>query len=452
MVGSFLINKKLLVLLLLCILLRFFTSFTADLSFLLLALYALFGRTQAIQSLILSWLFMMLNTGIAPEATSASFARYLVLFGSMSSVVFRCFQFDYNFSIKKIVLLTIFVGYFIVIHSWLFSPIFDVSFLKALFWTLTITTLISAWTSLTVSERTELEFQLFVFLIILCVSSLPFLFLSVGYLRNGTGFQGVLNHPQAFGPVMALLGSWIASRIVIQNHPKLTEICFLGICILLILLSEARTAGLAMILGMCTSMIFVFTSSKKHFLELFSGVRSKKFIFLFFISLFLIFLKFENIEKIAHNYISKSGRANVASILDAYQSSRGGKMDEMLKNIQEKPLQGIGFGIPSDPYSLKITRDPFFGLPTGASVEKGVMPLAVLEELGLIGFGIVAMWIFMIMRFCILGGLTSSAVALTAMFLNLGEATFFSPGGFGLLSLVLIGWAIACGLDKRVSQ
>jgi hypothetical protein len=150
-----------------------------------------------------------------------------------------------------------------------------------------------------------------------------------------------------------------------------------------------------------------------------------------------------------NHFITKSGRADVNGVLQAYQDSRGGKIDAMLGNIAEHPLRGIGFGIASDPYFMVVQRDPYFGLPVGASVEKGVAPLAVLEELGVFGAGLVGFWVLRLLTRSARGGLAPFAVCLTALLLNMGEATLFSPGGFGLLPLVLYGWAYASGISER---
>ncbi len=72
-------------------------------------------------------------------------------------------------------------------------------------------------------------------------------------------------------------------------------------------------------------------------------------------------------------------------MLEAYDLSRGSLIDEMWQNITEHPLAGIGFGIGSDPSEMEIERDPVFRLPIGAPIEKGVLPIAVVEELGIIG-------------------------------------------------------------------
>ena len=147
-------------------------------------------------------------------------------------------------------------------------------------------------------------------------------------------------------------------------------------------------------------------------------------------------------------YISKSGRADVTSIAEAYALSRGPKIEDMWVNIQDKPFLGIGFGIASKPEQMQVVRDPLLGLPIGASIEKGVLPLAVLEELGVLGFLLVALGLWnLIRRAARRGGFTSLTVFFVALLINMGESVLFSPGGMGLLVLIMIGWASSHNRD-----
>ncbi len=131
-------------------------------------------------------------------------------------------------------------------------------------------------------------------------------------------------------------------------------------------------------------------------------------------------------------------------MLEAYDRSRGSLIAQMRENIYEHPWTGIGFGVASDPSTMLINHDPVFGLPVGASVEKGVAFVAIVEELGILGAALVGLWVFALLRGAARSGIAPFAVVLTILFLNMGESTFFSPGGFGLLSLLLLGWAFTC--------
>ena len=75
--------------LILAVLARLASPATADFSYLVLAGYALLGRRQVIQALLLSWLFTMINSGLAPDAAYAAIGRYLVLSSAFLSVVLR---------------------------------------------------------------------------------------------------------------------------------------------------------------------------------------------------------------------------------------------------------------------------------------------------------------------------------------------------------------------------
>jgi len=119
----------------------------------------------------------------------------------------------------------------------------------------------------------------------------------------------------------------------------------------------------------------------------------------------------------------------------------------MASNISARPLEGIGFGMASIPSELVVVRDPVFGLPVSAAVEKGVLPLAIVEEIGVVGFGVVLLWVLALLRMSARAGVAPVAVCLTALFLNMGEATLFSPGGLGLLMLIMLGWAASSSLE-----
>lgn len=433
-------------LIILSLILRLASTPTANLSYLILAGYALIGRAQAIQALVLSWLFTMLSPGFAAEATTSSIGRYAVLVSAATSVFVRSRTFrNSGIHVRSVTMNTMLLGLFLVVHSLFFSPIVDVSILKAVSWTLTMGTLVAAWLGLSIDERDRLSQQIFVGLIVLMLVSLPLLGLPVGRLRNGTGFQGVLNHPQAFGPTMALLGAWAMSRMMEQKQPPWSMVALTGSCLVLVVLSEARTAGLALVLGVGIAAITMSILAKYSIYKVLPGLRSRRVYFIGIIVLAGTLLAGPILADQIGYFLSKSGRSQGDGLIDAYRDSRGRKMDEMWDNIRITPWQGGGFGIASVPAEMEIGRDPILNLPVSAPVEKGVLPLAVLEEVGIVGFIAVAAWIWMLLRRSATGGIVPVTVTFTALLLNMGESTLFSSGGMGLLSLVLLGWALACG-------
>lgn len=431
------------VVLLAALTMRIASEATASLSYLVIAGYALLGRTQAIQALALSWLFSMLNPGLAPLASAAAVGRYAVLAAATLAILRPSIVPGRRKRSSSMVFATLLLGVFLVIHSFLFSPLVDVSVLKAVSWTVAMATLVAAWTGLAADERDSLVRQLFTGLTVLMVVSLPFLALPVGYLRNGSGFQGVLNHPQVFGPTMALMGAWAASQLFGQKRPPWAAVVLVAASLVLVILSEARTGGLAMALGVAITVLVAPALAGRSIRTMLPGLRSPRVGVVTAVALAGMLVAGSMLSERLDAYISKRGGGS--NLAQAYETSRGAQMERMLGNIQKMPLQGIGFGIASDAQSMAVQRDPVFDLPISATTEKGVLPLAVLEELGLFGFMFFAAWIWLLVRRSARGGIPALAVCLTALLINMGESTLFSPSGFGLLLLILLGWAFASG-------
>jgi hypothetical protein len=427
--------------------LRLASEQTANLSYLVLAGYALFGRAQAIQALALGWLITMVNPGLAPDASLSAAGRYLVVLAAAGSVLARS-GFLSRPKLKPFTVLTLGLGGFILVHSILVSPFHDVSLLKAFSWMLVVMTLVAAWSGLNPVERYRLSEQVFWGLVLVLAVSLPLLATPVGYLTNGRGFQGILNQPQAFGPTMALLGAWAAGRFLGEKRPPWSLIGLAMLCLVLVVLSEARTAGVAMVLGIGIGATVIPLLANRRPGAVLPGLRSKRFQITGVLVLMGVVAAGPTLNDVVADFISKSGQADVGGLFEAYERSRGFMIEGMTENIRQDPWVGIGFGIASEPFSMRITRDPVFGLPVSAAVEKGVMPLAVLEEIGIPGFILVGLWIWVVLRRSARGGLAPLTVVITVLLINMGESVLFSPGGLGMLQLILIAWAIGIGLGE----
>lgn len=430
---------------LLALLMRVASSSTASLSYLVLAGFALMGRGQAILALTLSWLFTMINPDIVVSASGGGAGRYAVILAAAFTALFRSGFSLRHLLVRFFTLSTILLTVFLIVHSALLSPIPDVSILKALSWGLTMTALLSLWQGLSTHEFNATANRIYWGLATILIVSLPFLGLRAGFAVNGTGFQGVLNHPQAFGMTMALLGAWSGARMLAERQPPWIFIILTGSSLVLVFLSEARTSGLALVLGVGLSLILSPVYAGRKFLQMAPGFRSGRVWLVIGSCVIAILTTATAFSELIAKFLSKSNRAGTSNLLEAYDASRGPLIDAMLANIAIDPFRGIGFGIASHPSMMIVERDTTFGLPLGAAIEKGVAPLAVLEEIGALGAALVALWVLRLVRRGAVGGLVPFAVCLTALALNMGEYTLFSPGGQGLLAMVLFGWIYASG-------
>ena len=415
--------------LLITVVMRLIGGDIASLGYFVLACYALFGRAQLIQSLAVLWFFSFIGPAIAPEASAASIGRYVTIGGAAISLLLHSYL-DRSFkSISPPVLATLLLGAFIFIHSMLFSEIVDVSLLKTVSWVSVMAVLLSAWKGLGYLERARLERQLFGGLAVLMLVSLPLVVTDIGYINNGYGFQGILNQSQAFGMTMVLLGSWLIGRLFETVRYRWLEIILLGLCLVLTVMSETRTAGFALFLA-ASGVSIIFFSTR------FSILLSMRTLAVVPI---IIIIGFGTIDQL-NTFIFK--RDNAINVVDMGVASRGILVIPMIANISENPMTGIGFGVGSRSVDREwVDRENIFGLPISAPTEKGVMPLAVLEELGVPGLLAVLAWLWVIIRRAYRLGVTPFLVVSTLMLTNLGEASLFSAGGMGLFFLILIAWA-----------
>lgn len=403
----------------------------SDICYLAIAAYALFGYSHAIKALSASWLLTMINPALSVEIGSSAAGRYLVIVSAFLSVMVRLCSKGNAWKISRLSAITWLVGILIVGHSAFLSEMPDVSVLKITSWMLVVSAMLSAWRALSLEQRDLLFFDLQNGLTVVMLASIPLIFFpAVGFAINQTGFQGLLNHPQAFGPTIALLGALVGGRMLAARVPSWIDILQFSLCLILIMLSESRTAGLAMILGLFAAIILIPWFSGSSAKKLMPGLRSGKVLLL--LGAFIIGSVFYA-TSLSDYLFKRSGSIDFAS---AAQESRGALVEDMMANIEARPFSGIGFGIASQPAEMKVERDSYFGLPVSALVEKGVMPIAIVEELGIFGALIVVFWILLFLRQSALNGLGSFAVIVTLLLVNLGESMLFSTGGMGLLLLI----------------
>ncbi|MDA9830227.1 hypothetical protein N9C66_02710 [Akkermansiaceae bacterium] len=259
-----------------------------------------------------------------------------------------------------------------------------------------------------------------------------------GYLTNGTGFEGAFSHPQANGVVMGVGGALMLGQYLLAKSGRGIYGIIGLLCLLCIFMSQSRTGGFAMILsgGLMTALLWLKYKSRLAQTRLF-----KRSLITGFIVILGIFLLPSQVGSMMEEYVSK-GKELEGGVSEVFTQSRQSLVDLSMANYAEQPVFGIGFGVPSSPFFQIKT---VMGIPLGASVEKGFLPTAVLEETGLVGAILVSALIIRIFASQLEGGhptlLWATGAAIT---MNLGEAMFFSIGGLGLFVWLMIALAIAC--------
>lgn len=420
---------------------------TAELSYFLVAGYALLGRQQIIESLFLVWLFSMLNPEIIPYAKYESFSRYIVVLACLFSILIRA-----NFKkIDKLCSITILLGIFFIFHSIFFSHLPLLSIMKATYWILIMVILILSWQGMSFSlhENTIDWITAFLFISILISLVLFQYFPEIGFTINNTYFQGILNHPQAMGLAAASLTILLIYQLDTKNKNNFLLFIKIIIAISLLLLSGSRTAVLAIVLSMFISVL-LFSIYKLLKGRLLVKFHMNKFYILGGLFLLILMIIFqEKIFNLILIFVNKTYTLDIGNLLSAYKKSRSVLYDPMIDNISKNFYDGIGFGLASDLSSMNIKY--FKGIPVSAPTEKGILPLAILEEVGVYGLIIFTLWVLMLISLALKKGFRSLLVLLTILIFNFGESGFFSPNGFGMLYLILIT-SVVTGHHKFITS
>jgi hypothetical protein len=259
----------------------------------------------------------------------------------------------------------------------------------------------------------------------------------ISYARDGVGFQGILNHPQAYAVVVSPFAAYTLVKWMGQGRPidMLVLICAAGTLIL----TQARTGIISLACGVTFTLLAALFVRRPYYnnetarpgLE-FNNVKPR---FVIIIVLVLFAMVISGWETYG-GFFRKATESD--SILVIFEESRGFLMRQALENFLMHPFAGIGFGVAnSETHEFVVEYFGFF--PLAAPTEKAMLPLAVLEEVGIFGFMsfsyVIALLFLQILRS---EDFAWIAAAVTALMTTLTEMTIFSMGGYGLYIWIVL--------------
>lgn len=401
-----------------------------------LAVHALRGPRQAIESLSLMFLLLMANTGVISGVGKS--LRWGVLIAGFAGVILHAASGKKKSEGGANPLITYIWVFFLIMLpiSLATSQIAAVSTFKLFaFFMGTYTIFYSFRQTRHLKAYWKNWFTtIFTFLVIGSWLVFP---LGVGYIRSA-GFQGLLNHPQTLGPVGAITAVWFIGTYIFSREKKSSLYLLLGgASIVLIFYSLARI-GLAMIAG---GFIFAYLASigSGKMVRITPAGRN---IIITSVILFVIALGY-NSEGIINYFVDFFKKSvDTTEVSEVVYESRGFLIAASMQNFYDFPVFGIGFGVPTDYERGFQNMSTFMGIPTGASIEKGFMPSAVLEETGLVG---ATLTVILIMTLIVVVNRKQQFhvlwLLMTTLLLNVGEAVLFSFGGLGLFAWLMIGFS-----------
>jgi len=313
-----------------------------------------------------------------------------------------------------------------------------VSYMKLASFAVGATAVVVAALSLRAREAQLLRVQLpTVVLAVAAVSVLTVPFPGVSRLAPWL-FQGILNHSQSLGTLLAPLVAVLAGRLLFRRK-DFTKFDAAAVALAsgLIIASGTRTAAIAVFLGLIGTIALGAMGGRARRKEVLQGVGRALGIGAV---LLVVVLSSGGATDLFTGFVFK--QSGEESVDEAFMASRGNGIESHWQHFLEEPLIGNGFGVYPDGQWL-TPPVMFMGLPISAPVEKGFLPTAVLEEIGLIGAGAFLLLVVALVRRAYrTGDNVWTGVLLTCLFLNLGEAMFFSMGGDGMLIWIWMGLAM----------
>ena len=407
----------------------------------LLCVWALFGASQAIRALSLGVTIKYLNIAVFSFSYEIGILAWLLLL--LSAVRVLPYALNNIKAILPIIVFALLVG----VTSLTASSWREISIMKLIAFSIGALAAITAFSAVEGKEVEKLRHWFFGLAATIIILSIPtFFFPHIAHARAAeAGFQGILNHPQAFGVFLAPFTAWFLSGILFRKVKiRPIELALVVGLVVLIMLTGARTALAATILGLAiTFIVAVFVESKGK-----GWAKPYRAVVIGVVILFICMpaaLMVPSVNNLVTGFIFKGDQDNKdnESVQAAFQASRGSAAKHQWENFLDKPLTGHGFGIyPHGMNADRVVR--FMGIPISYPVEKGFLPTAILEETGIVGAAALLFLLITLARRVIReNDVRWTSFFFTCLSINIGEAVIFSVGGIGFYFWLLIGLAIA---------
>jgi len=240
-------------------------------------------------------------------------------------------------------------------------------------------------------------------------------------------FNGPFYHPQTLGPAAALMATYVTALLLyVQDQKRLLLVALLIVLLAFIYMSSSRTGMIAFLTG--SSVLLALGLKTRRWGRI--AVRwhvSKTSLLLLGLAVLLIVGITEGLTgRISENMKEFVTKGQTDSLeLEELAASRESQFIVAMYNFKRKPITGIGFGTSTDP---RFGKSGLLSAPT----EKGFLPLAALEETGLIGTAFFTFFLISFFRYLWRqGNIVGAALFAGLLGANIGEMMFFSFGGQG---------------------
>ncbi len=252
------------------------------------------------------------------------------------------------------------------------------------------------------------------------------------YMYDDTmmGFlSGVAVHSQFLGPMLAFVAAYaISDMLFVEKKMKPLHLIVLVPTPILLYMTRSRI-GLVVYTTFVLTFFFYALPKVNVSQKLKYRLRAMVSVLLFILIVVIAKEQYQN--QTLSKMLRKTNDTEVdnRSLTEAVTASRQGTIELCMKDFKRNPMLGMGFQVTEQiKYMRQAGRLSLFSAP----IEKGVTPLMILGETGIVGSAAFIGFLIFFFVMCNQKNLVVTATMMvTFLVANMAEATFFSPGGGG---------------------
>ena len=244
-------------------------------------------------------------------------------------------------------------------------------------------------------------------------------------------YSGVTYHSQMLAPLTVACVGWVLlDMFFVERRSSILHLALFASSPILLFMTHSRIGLLGFVVMM--SLIYLIAIPKANVER---GIKKKfRGVFQTMVVLCLIGAV---VAEIRDNSMTKWIRKTDdleqdiqnRDVMSAITQSRQGAIASNMYDFQQNPLMGMGFQTSEfHRYAYQAGRISIFSAP----IEKGLLPLMILGETGIVGGLVFIGFLLAFYSTCKRKGYVCTTVLMTVfLVLNMAEASFFSNGGMG---------------------
>lgn len=386
---------------------------------LMVLLWAVFSKNESnkVKAFLMIQFRTLINPGIGvPFSGSASIIKWLAVF--LLSITVFLIKTKTAKPLKKVFLAFILYALYLVGSAWITSSYPVVASFKIIAYIVPFLAIVKGIQD---TEDTDWIREMLIPLGILLFASVVLLPTDVGYLRNGYAFQGLFNHPNVYGVMLAM---FLAGYYYTKSVLDFRAILITALVLALAVLSGSRTGMFSCIIAL---VCFVFSKT----------VRSQSKTVFYSMIVLCVALAIITLNNRVYNAI-------IALVFkghfDSLVFSRIDQIASNLDHFKASPMLGTGFNVPY----LNGVRSYSFSFDL--VVENGNLILALLGDTGIIGTVFFILCYALIVK---LGWGTKLVIFAIPFAVSMGEQSFFSTNNFGIIMYFFIAIYLSNGLQSK---